>query len=128
MEKKWNGMGYYANEIDYEIKDGKGLIKEHNIEDESLFIWEYLNGEISGKVELDGKYGLLFKGYYLNGKRHGKGKEYLYDKLIFEGEYFNGEKNGKGKEYYEEGILIFEGEYLNGKKWNGKGYNKNGDI
>ena len=82
MEKKWNGMGYYANEIDYEIKDGKGLIKEHNIEDESLFIWEYLNGEISGKVELDGKYGLLFKGYYLNGKRHGKGKEYLYDKLI----------------------------------------------
>ena len=30
------------------------------------------------------------------------------------------------KEYYYDGKLIFEGEYSNGKRWNGKGYNKNG--
>ena len=24
--------------------------------------------------------------------------------------------------------MIFEGEYLNGKKWNGKGYDKKGNI
>ena len=24
--------------------------------------------------------------------------------------------------------MEFEGEYLNGKKWNGKGYNKNGNL
>ena len=39
------------------------------------------------------------------------------------------EKNGKGKEYLRySDALIFEGEYLNGKKWNGNGYNKNGNL
>ena len=50
------------------------------------------------------------------------------NKLIFEGEYLKGKKNGKGKEYYFNGKLKFEGEYLNNNKWNGKGYNENGNI
>ena len=59
----------------------------------------------------------------------GKRKEYYGNgNLKFEGEYLNGKKNGKGKEYYGDGNLKFEGEYLNGKRWDGKGYNKNGDI
>jgi len=73
---------------------------------------------------------LIFEGEYLKGRRNGKGKEYnKKGKLKFEGEYLNGKKNGKGKEYiYNNGKLIFEGEYLNGKKWNGKGYDINGDL
>ena len=55
-------------------------------------------------------------------------KYYKKDKIIFEGEYLNGKRNGKVKEYYYDGKLLFEGEYLNGKRWNGKGYNKNGNI
>ena len=109
-------MGYYKNEIDCEIKEGKGLITEHNFEDGSLFVGEYLNGEINGKVKLFGKYSLSFKGYYLNGKRNGKEKEYDFDRLIFEGEYFNGKRHGKGKEYYKNGKLRFEGEYFNGER------------
>ena len=70
---------------------------------------------------------LIFKGEYLNRKRNGKGEEYEDDKLVFSGEYLNSKRNGIGKEYYED-ILMFEGEYLNGKKWNGKGYSKNGNI
>ena len=69
---------------------------------------------------------LLFKGEYLNGKRNGNGKE--YDKkgnIIFEVEYLNGKRNGNGKE--TSGPYIFEGEYLNGKKWNGKGYDSDGN-
>ena len=96
--------------------------------------------EISGKYKIAEKNGkgseytlntnkLIFEGEYLNWKRNGKGKEYDSDgELIFEGEYLNGERNGKGKEYYSDGKLIFEGEYLNGKKWNGQGYNKNGNT
>ena len=38
------------------------------------------------------------------------------------------EKERKGKEYYKNGKLLFEGEYLDGKKWNGIGYNINGNI
>ena len=49
-------------------------------------------------------------------------------KAKIECEYINDEKNGKGKENYENGNLKFCGEYLNGKKWNGKGYDKNGNI
>ena len=34
----------------------------------------------------------------------------------------------KGKEYYNNGKLRFEGEYLDHKKWNGKGYDEQGNI
>ena len=94
----------------------------------------------SGKYKIGGKNGygkeyiiktnrIIFEGEYLKGKRNGKGKVYDYDDiLIFEGEYLNGKKNGKGKRYYDNGKLMFEGEYFDGKNWNGKAYNKNGDI
>ena len=129
--KKWDGKGYdrYHNII-YEIKEGKGYIKEYNSKNNKL----------------------SFEGEYLNGERNGKGKEYHYinGQLSFEGEYFCDLKNGQGKEYYENGKLKFEGEYLynykiKGKefyndklefegeylfneKWNGKGYDENGNI
>ena len=83
-----------------------------------------------------------------NGEENGKASYYneINRNLIFEGEYLNGYKNGKGRENDFDGELIFEGEYLydhkikgksyiNGKleyacdkKWNGKGYDKNGNI
>ena len=34
----------------------------------------------------------------------------------------------KGKSYYSDGILEFEGDYLFDKEWNGKMYDKNGNI
>ena len=74
--KKWNGKGYGINgNIIYELKDGKGFVKEYN-----------------GNK-------LIFEGEYLNGKRNGKGKEFFWnDKLLFEGEYFD-ERKWNGKEY-----------------------------
>ena len=71
MEKKWNGNGYnMKGNLEFELKDGKGIIKEYNY-----------NGQ------------LKFEGEYINGERNGKGKEYNYDgKLIFEGEYKNVKK------------------------------------
>ena len=99
---KLNGKGFDSNNnIVYELKHGKGFIKEYD---------NYCSE-------------LKFEGEYLNGKRHGKGKEYDRNgKLEFEGEYLNGERNGKGKEYDENGKLKFEGEYLNGEIWNGYGF------
>ena len=123
-DKKWNGKGYNKKGyIIYEIKNGKGNIKDY---------------------KYDGQ--LLYEGEYLNGKRNGKGKEY-YDKennldnlrrrviikrnvikLLYEGEFLNGKRNGKGKEFYSNKKIKFEGEYLNGNRWNGKGYDKKGNI
>ena len=103
------------------------------------FEGEYLNGKRHGKgKEYNNNGKLIFEGEYLNGKRHGKGKEFnAYGNLTFEGEYLNGQKNGKGREYYYSGAffnnkidgkLAFEGEYFNNKKWNGIGYDTEGNI
>ena len=54
-----------SNNIIYEIKNGKNLIKEYDDDGE-----------------------LLFEGEYLYGKRNGKGIEYYFNgQLKFEGEY-----------------------------------------
>ena len=92
--KRWNGKEYdQKNNKIYEIKEGKGFIKDYFI----------------GCL-------LKFEGEYLNQEKNGKGKEYeiigVVNNLIFEGEYLNGKRNGKGKEYYNNGNIKFEGEYL----------------
>ena len=97
----------------------------------NIYEGEYLNGKRHGKGKefryYDGK--LVFEGEYLNGNRNGKGKELNWDgKLKYEGTYLNGKKNGEGKEYYENGLLKYEGKYLNGFKWEGRGFNINGDV
>ena len=140
----------------YIIFDNDGKGKEYNGNDDQLiYEGEYLNGKRNGKGKEYNEDGdLIFEGEYFNGERwNGKWNEYncYYDcKLLFEGEYLNGKRNGKGKEYDEKGELRFdgyylyyykirgkeyfegrveyEGEYLFGKKWEGKGYDKDGNI
>ena len=125
---KWNVKEYDINgNVIYEIKNGRGFIKEYNQFNK-----------------------LIYEGNYIYGTKNGIGKEYYLDKLKFEGEYLNDEKNGRGKQYNSKGELIFEGEYLynykikgrqyiKGKleyegeflynlKYNGKGYDENGNI
>ena len=106
---------------------GKEYIKYTKI---LIFEGEYLNGKRNGiGKEYYHDKELEFEGKYLNGERNGKGKEYFKNGILeFEGEYLNGKRNGKGKEYYFDGKLRYEGEYLNGKKWDGKGYNINGNM
>ncbi len=75
--KKWNGKG-----IEYGFPD----LLQCEINNSILkFEYEYLDGEINGKV-----------------------KEYKLGHLIFEGEYSIGKRHGKGKEYYNNGKIQFE--------------------
>ena len=127
-----NGKEYYSNGnllfdgkyIEKKRFDGKGYNKD------GIFKFKISNG--TGFIKIYDSFSgvLLFEGEYLNGKKNGKGREYDSHncELKFEGEYLNGERHGKCREYNNNGELLFEGEYLNGKKWDGKGYNKNGDI
>ena len=72
---------------------------------------------------------LIFEGDYIDGKRYGYGKEfYEKDKIKFEGVYLNSKRNGKGTEYYINGNIKFEGIYLLGLKYEGKGFDKDGNI
>ena len=148
---KWNGTGYDSLKFKrYELKNGKGLVKEYNKYADYLeFEGEYLYGPKNGRGKVFDHGILIFEGEYLNGKKNGKGKEHLFDRLFFEGEYLNDKKHGKGKEYYKNillfegnylynhriegkfyinGKLEYEGEYLYDKKWNGKGYDENCNI
>ncbi len=59
--RKWNGIGYQDNYIIYELHNGKGKIKEYEIE------------------EYDKNFRLMYKGEFLNGERNGKGKFYDED-------------------------------------------------
>ena len=105
------------NPFDYELISGKEKIVNKNGKGKE-YKWDRLF-----------KKTLIFKGEYLNKKRNGKGKEYYVNgELKFKGKYINGERNGKGIEFDYNGNSKFEREYLNGKRWNGKGYNKEGKI
>ena len=126
---KWNGKIYDNNKNAYELKEGKGYIKEYYY-DILIFEGQYLNGQRNGKGKEYDEGDLIFEGEYLNGQRNGKGKEYdchgCHGKLIFEGDYLYDYKL-RGKQYLKE-KLEYEGEYLFNKKWNGKGYDENGNI
>ena len=108
--KKWTGKGYNIhNELVYDIKDGKGHIKEYaDMSDERL----------------------IYDGDYLNGFRNGKGKEYNTSNRLmkFDGEFYNGVRHGKGKAYDRYEKLKYEGEFFYGKKWNVKGYKPDGET
>ena len=140
--KKWNGKGYSKNgNILYELKDGKGFVKEYNGKNKILFIGFYKNGKKHGKgteyflknkiVIFDGEY---YYGKRWNGKsytqygniklelKNGKAFQQIYTKihndnvLVFEGGFINGERNGICKDFIHDKHLEIIGEYLNGKK------------
>ena len=65
--KRWNGKGYNnSGDLEYELNNGSGKVKEYYYTGNLKFEGEYLNGEMNGSV----------KEYHKNGK------------LKFEGEYY----------------------------------------
>ena len=133
--KRWTGKEYNNdNIVTNELKEGR----EKN--GENIFDFDY-----SGRLEYE------YEGTFINGEKNGIGEERCCEtNVIYFGEFKDGERNGKGKEYYENnknlifegeyisnyrlkgkeylhGKLEYEGEYLLNKKWNGIGFNENGN-
>ena len=73
------------------MNDGIGVIREN--ED----LYQYIDGEINGKVKYINSNSEVFEGQYKNGIKTRLSKEYLKNDLIFEGEYLNGKKKWKRK-------------------------------
>ena len=140
-KNKFDGIGYDLNQNKlYELKDGKGYIKEYDCFGILEYEGEYLNGMRNGKGKIYNQYKeVIFEGEFLNGRpwtgkaykdndviyeiKNGNGYciNYYYSNIIrSEYEYKNGQKNGYEKEYFLNGKLKFEGEYKNGLR-NGKG-------
>ena len=141
-----DGKGYvkeyhfYKGDLIYEGEyangDKNGFGKEY-FQYNLIYEGEYFDGEKNGKGKEYFKHGQVkYEGNFYKGKRSGLGKIYYhhynynyYQNLRYEGEFLNGRKNGKGKEYFNcyELKIKFKGEYLNSLKWNGIGYNIDGD-
>ena len=127
---KWNGKGYfiYNNKQIYLIKNGKCFFQEYFTNGDLKFECEFINGEKNGKGKeyyFDNQ--LKFEGEYLCGKKHGIGTKFNDSgEVIFKGEYLYDLKK-KGREYIN-GRLEYEGDYFLDKKWNGKGYDIDGNI
>ena len=113
----------------YTAFEGNGIVREYySYNDVILFEGEYLNGRRNGYGKLYNEDAvLIYEGTFLNGRKHGKGKEYNDDgDLILDGEFVNDQRK-RGK-VFVKGILEYEGVYFFNKKWNGSGYDKNGNV
>ena len=127
--KRWNGTSYNPdNNKEGKLENGRG----ENIYDEYeynglnyKYTGAYLNGEKSGQGKEESKEGnIKFEGEYVDGEKK-EGKLYYSDKKIFEGEFINNIKI-KCSEYIND-KKEFEGIYLYNNKWNGIGYDEDGN-
>ena len=150
IEYDYKGNKMFEGTYINQKRNGEGI--EYNPKGQKMFKGEYLNGIRNGKgIEYDSKGRKIFEGIYINGIRYNgieyeykekiqyetkyiNGqknnniimKEYFKNKLIFEGESLNWKRHGKGIEYYSDGKFV--GIFKFGKKWNGIGYNNDGEI
>ena len=105
--KQWNIKSYDENgNLLYELKNGKG--KEYNINGQLQCEIEYSYGKLCGKII-----------YYENNK---------IIKIIDIESIIDDKINRNIKIFNKDGTLKYEGEYSFDKKWNGKGYDRNGNI
>ena len=155
VDSKKNGKGkeYYEEGIlkfegEYTNNRRNGKGKEYYKNGNIKYEGEYLNGKMNGKGKeyyITGQ--KYFEGEYNEGKKWNgigynlkgikiyeisNGEGYIkecnkFGGLKFEGQYLNGERNGKGVFYYKKGTIKFEGEFYKGNRWNGKGYNPQGE-
>ena len=152
--KKWKGNSY--NNL-FHINDGEGSFRDYDAQKKIIYECDYINGERNGhgkefweERNNNNLNAYIIEGEYLNNKRNGEGREYVNSKLVFEGKYLNDERNGYGKEYdsnhnvifkgeyfkghkkegkeFINGRLEFEGKYLFDKKFDGKGFDENGNV
>ena len=147
--KEYSFNGKIISEGSYKSGLKNGKFKEYYNDGKIFFEGEYMNGkEWNSKVydkdgniicekkngegigiELSYSDNIEFKGEYSNGLKNGKGKEYYEEgKLFFEGNYLNDLRHGDRIEFYNDKKVRFKGEYFYGRKWNIKGYDKEGKI
>ena len=121
--KGFNKKGVFSN-IDFEISNGEGTMKDYHSDDILKCEYNYKNGRKNGKAisyynSKEKK--KEFEGEYLNDLKNGKWETFYENgNKEFVGKYNNGIKHGLCKEFDENGKLIFDGEYNKGIKWNGK--------
>jgi len=149
--KRWNGIRYDKDgNIDGMIVNGEWIghkgetLYRWDISSDVLnpiYVWKGFgdketNPKYQGDVENGKPNGLGFLiypighkyvGSWKNGKMNGQGTFTFFFGGKYEGEYKDGEMNGQGTWIFPEGAK-YVGEWKDGKIWNGKYYDKNGNM
>ena len=154
---KWREFGdkeihpQYKGDVENGIPNGLGLIINTN---KGKYVGEWKNGKKQGHGTFtygEGKWeGEKYEGEFKDGYRHGQGTyswsdgdkyvgEFKDDKpngkgtytwsdgRKYEGEFKDGKKHGQGKYTSMKGDK-YVGEWKNNQSWNGKEYDKNGNL
>jgi len=93
----------------------------------SSYVGDWKNGKQNGYGTLTTSDAGKYEGGYKDAMPHGYGIYITPDGEKYAGWYKNGLAHGPGTYTYSDGRK-FVGEYKNHKKWNGTGYDKNGNI
>ena len=110
-----------------EKKNGPGT---ETYEDGSSYVGVFKDGERNGQGTYNYSDGDKYEGEWKDGKYHGQGTYTFKDGSKYVGEWKDDKYHGQGT-WFGKGEWKgqkYEGEYKDGKEWNGKLYDKNGNI
>ena len=150
--KKWFRSGDEKTQVKYEgeivdgVPNGLGKITFFS---ENLYEGEWKDGDYHGQGTYIYSNGNRYIGEWKDGEKNGQGTSTFTDGTKYVGEWKNGKPNGQGTCTYPEGKYVgkwknakwngkgtyttpngvkHEGEWLDGELWNGKKYDKSGNI
>jgi hypothetical protein len=94
----------------------------------SKYLGEWKDGKMNGQGTYTNSYGDKYVGEYKDGERIGQGTLTWTNGDKYVGSWKNGNRNGQGTTTIYESGNKYVGEYKDNQKWNGTGYDKNGNI
>jgi len=141
-------MGYRNGKVGYYTEKWEGVVSKGN-QDVAQYEGDIRNGKPNGQGILTFPDGEKYVGEYKDGERNGQGTYTWNDGGKYVGEYKDGLKNGQGTYTFLNGDK-YEGEWKEGEQdegthtwsdgykyvgswkggqmWNGRGFDKNGNI
>ena len=135
-DEEWEGVvsEYNFDMVKYEgeIKNGKSngqgtFTYYEDYEDGKKYIGEFKDGKKNGQGTETYSDGSMYIGEFKNDKSHGQGTTISPDGDYYVGEHKDGKYHGQGTYTFHDDHY-YVGKWKDGEPWNGKGYDKNGNI
>jgi len=125
-------IGQETGVLFFSFENGEFVYSEEGEDDnDGKYVGEYKDGKPNGQGTFTygkGKYeGHKYLGEFKDGKPNGKGTYTWSDGRMYEGEFKDGIKHGQGTWTSIKGYK-YVGEWRENKSWNGKEYDKKGNI
>ncbi len=129
--EKWEGVdsgnnkniSKYEGEIKIGFPNGQGILA---FPDGEKYVGEYKDGERNGQGTYTWNDGGKYVGGYKDGLKNGHGTYTFLNGDKYEGEWKEGEQD-EGTHTWSDGYK-YVGSWKGGQMWNGRGYDKNGNI